>query len=268
MTKSLNSFQRLLSVVSRLRGENGCPWDRKQTLQSLKPYLIEECYELIDAIDSGNVDNHLEELGDVLLQVVLQAQIRSEEQAFSIDDVAERLAEKLERRHPHVFGDVEADTPEDVIRNWEAIKAEEKRHKLNASDAETSSVTDGVPRHLPALQRAHRIQVRAARVGFDWDEVADVICKVEEELEEVREALASGDVEHLKEELGDLLFATVNLSRFQEINAEEALDKAVAKFVDRFKAVEQRIHASGRDMRNCTLEELDAEWNNIKQERN
>ncbi len=263
MSAGERGIDRLLSVIARLRGEGGCPWDREQTLDSLKQYLVEECYELIDAIDSGDVAQHKDELGDVLLQVVLQAQIRAEESAFTFDDVADQLADKLVRRHPHVFADVVADTPADVIKNWEAIKATEAEAKR---DAPRRTVSDGLPRHLPSLQRAQRVQSRAARVGFDWDDVSDVICKVEEELAETREALASGDVDHLKEELGDLLFATVNLSRFREINAEEALDAAVKKFVNRFSEVERRIHASGRSLNDCTLEEMDAEWDNIKAE--
>ncbi len=261
MSAEERGIGRLLSVVERLRGEQGCPWDRKQTLESLKQYLIEECYELIDAIDSGDVTHHQEELGDVLLQVVLQTQIRKEQGDFTFDDVADLLAEKLIRRHPHVFADVVAETPAEVIRNWEKIKAVEK-----GADGH-KSVVEGIPRHLPSLQRAQRVQSRVARVGFDWDDVSDVICKVEEELAEAREALASGDAEHLKEELGDLLFATVNLSRFREINAEEALDAAVKKFVSRFQEVERRIHASGRSLNDCTLEEMDAEWDNVKAER-
>jgi len=249
---------RLLSVVSRLRGEGGCPWDRKQTLESLKPFLIEECYELIDAIDDGRSDQHMDELGDVLLQVALQSEIRSEEGVFCFDDVANHLADKLVRRHPHVFADVKADTPEEVVKNWERIKAKER------ADEAPRSLVDGIPRHLPALQRAQRIQSRVARVGFDWDDVCDVIGKVEEELSECREALAAEDHEHLKEELGDLLFATVNLSRFQGINAEEALDAGVNKFATRFKAVEQRVLDSGRVVEDCTLEELDAEWDQVK----
>jgi len=269
-------IDRLLSVVSRLRGEQGCPWDREQTLDSLKQYLVEECYELIDAIDGGAVHEHLDELGDVLLQVVLQSQIRKEEGAFEFEDVANRLADKLIRRHPHVFADVKADTSADVIRNWEAIKAQERaqnvaetgdsRNEGEAAEPAHRSVVDGIPRHLPALQRAQRVQSRAARVGFDWDDVSDVIGKVEEELAEAREALASGDAKHLKEELGDLLFATVNLSRFQAINAEEALEAAVKKFAVRFNDVERRIHASGRKLDDCTLEEMDAEWDNVKRD--
>ncbi len=260
MSAGARGIDRLLSVVGRLRSDEGCPWDREQTLESLKQYLIEECYELVDAIDSGDAAHHKDELGDVLLQVVLQAQIRSEQGAFTFDDVASQLADKLIRRHPHVFADVVADTPAEVIKNWEAIKATEKQQDGR------KSVVDGIPRHLPSLQRAQRVQVRAARVGFDWDDVSDVICKVEEELAETREALASGDVAHLKEELGDLLFATVNLSRFREINAEEALDAAVKKFVFRFSEVERRIHATGRSLNDCTLAEMDAEWENVKEE--
>lgn len=249
---------RLLSVVSRLRGEGGCPWDRKQTLDSLKPYLIEECYELIDAIDDGIPEQHMDELGDVLLQIALQSEIRSEQGMFCFDDVANGLADKLIRRHPHVFSDVKADTAAEVVRNWERIKAEER------AEEEPRSLVDGIPRHLPALQRAQKIQSRVARVGFDWDDVRDVVGKVEEELLECREALEDNDHEHLKEELGDLLFATVNLSRFQGINAEEALEAGIKKFAIRFEAVEQRVLASGRALEDCTLEVLDAEWNAVK----
>ncbi len=271
MSGADKGIDRLLSVVSRLRGDQGCPWDREQTLDSLKQYLVEECYELIDAIDDGDIEQHKDELGDVLLQVVLQSQIRCEEGAFCFDDVADYLADKLIRRHPHVFADVKADTSADVIRNWEAIKAIEREQNAQGDASRESasvsrSVVDGIPRHLPALHRAHRVQVRAARVGFDWDAVSDVIGKIEEELAETREALESGDVAHLKEELGDLLFATVNLSRFQGINAEEALDAAVKKFAARFNEVESRIHASGRSLDDCSLEEMGVEWDTVKRE--
>jgi tetrapyrrole methylase family protein/MazG family protein len=221
---------------------------------------VEECYELVDAIDAGNVDQHLDELGDVLLQVVLQSEIRKEEEAFCFDDVANHLSDKLIRRHPHIFGNVIADTTEDVIRNWVAIKAEEKQSN------QRKFISDGIPRHLPSLQRAHKIQERASRVGFDWDNVEDVLSKVEEELNEVREALASGDARHVKEELGDLLFSVVNLSRFEKSDPNAALDGATKKFVSRFSEVEKRIKDSGRSIRDCTLKELDAEWDTVKKD--
>jgi tetrapyrrole methylase family protein/MazG family protein len=247
-----SGIDRLLNVVAKLRSEDGCTWDRKQTLDSLKKYLVEECYELIDAIDGGDSAEHLDELGDVLLQVALQAQIRREEKTFDFDDVANHLADKLVRRHPHVFGNVKVDSVDDVIRNWAAIKSEEK--------TEPDSIAEGIPRHLPALSRADKIQVRAARVGFDWDNEQDVLAKVQEELEEVQETLESGDIVHFEEELGDLLFSVVNLARFKKIDSEAALDKAIRKFSLRFDGVKQRIEASGRKMEECSLEELDAEW--------
>jgi len=256
------SVRGLLAVIARLRGDNGCPWDRKQTLESLKPYLIEECYELLEAIDGGDPDAHRDELGDVLLQVVLQAQIRDEEGIFDFEDVAAHLSEKLIRRHPHVFGDASADTPEEVVRRWAEIKRKERGIK----GAPPSATLDGIPRQLPALHRAQRIQERAARTGFDWSRIDDVLDKVEEELGEVREALASGSPAAVEEELGDLLFATVNLCRFRGIHAEEALRGAIGKFTVRFHEVERRILASGRQLEQCTLEEMDREWDAVKLE--
>jgi tetrapyrrole methylase family protein / MazG family protein len=254
-----SGIARLLAVVARLRGEQGCPWDRKQTLESLKTHLVEETYELVDAIDSGDTDQHLDELGDVLLQVALQSRIREENGDFGFDDVAARLAEKLVRRHPHVFGAAVAATPDDVLRHWERIKAVERENT-----GQPESVIAGVPRHLPALMKAQRVQSRAARVGFDWDHVEDVLRKIDEELVETREALAADEAERVNEEIGDLLFAVVNLCRFQRLDAENALSGAVSKFVRRFQAVEHRIRASGRSMHDCTLAELDAEWDTVK----
>lgn len=246
----------LLGVVARLRGENGCPWDREQTLASLKKYLVEECYELIDAIDSKDTQAHKDELGDVLLQVVLQAQIRDEEGSFDFDAVARHLADKMIRRHPHVFGDVQVENADDVVRNWGQIKAKEK--------AESESVLDDIPRSLPALMRADKIQRRAARGGFDWEQAGDVLDKIEEELAEVREALTSGDEAHLREELGDLLFAVVNLARFKRMDSEEILGEAIQKFARRFDAVRAAVGASGRRLEECSPAELDVVWNTVK----
>ncbi len=250
-------IDRLLEVVATLRGENGCPWDKEQTLESLKQYLIEESYEVIDAIDSGDVDKHKEELGDVLLQVALHSQIRKENGEFEFDDVADKLADKLVHRHPHVFGDVKAENAEEVLKNWEQIKVEEK--------GDRKSTLEGIPRHLPALQKAQRIQSRAARVGFDWERVKDVIAKIEEELEETKVEIAKGDKEKTEEEIGDLLFAVVNLCRFEDLRAEEALEKTINKFITRFKEVELRIQAEGKKLQDCTLEEMDAHWEEVKQ---
>jgi tetrapyrrole methylase family protein/MazG family protein len=248
-------IDRLLYVVDRLRGEGGCPWDREQTLETLKPYLVEECYEVLDALDDGNPDAHAEELGDVLLQIVLHSRIRSEEDTFTFDDVAHRIADKLIYRHPHVFGDVEVADSDEVLANWEQLKAEEKQK---------DSILEGIPRHLPALQKAQRLQSRAARVGFDWEHIHDVVAKIDEELAETREAMDKGNTEHLTEELGDLLFAVVNLARYADINAEEALRKTCDKFIRRFNGVEQRVKDNGQDLHKCGLETLDAHWNAVK----
>jgi len=258
MNSETSSIERLLDTVARLRGPDGCPWDREQTLDSLKQHLIEESYELVDAIDSGNVEHHREELGDVLLQVVLQCQLRAEEGEFTFSDVAEALVQKLVRRHPHVFADASATTSREVIARWETIKAEE------TEGGTPRSAMAGVPRSLPSLRKAQRVQSKASRLGFDWNEIGDVMCKVDEELAEARDAIRARDSERVREEIGDLLFSVVNLCRFQSVNAEEALDVAITKFVRRFQAVESRIHNQGRSLGDCTLEEMDAEWNNVK----
>lgn len=250
-------MERLLAIMRWLRSESGCPWDREQTLESLKPYLIEECYEVLDALDEGTPEKHAEELGDLLLQIVFQAQIRSEQGAFCFDDVARSICEKLVRRHPHVFGDVTVEGAEEVVRNWEHIKRREK-------EGEPRSVVAGIPRHLPALQKAEQVQIRAARVGFDWDEVHQVVDKIEEEIREVKEAIKAGGPEKIREEIGDLLFAVVNLSRFLGHHAEEALNETVQKFVRRFQAIEQRVHEQGRSLTECTLSEMDGIWNEVK----
>jgi tetrapyrrole methylase family protein/MazG family protein len=254
-----SGFEQAYDVVERLRGEDGCPWDREQTLETLKPYLVEECYELLEALDSGDPDCHKEELGDVLLQVLLQSRIRQEQGEFEFDDVARSLSTKLIRRHPHVFGDVNVANSDEVVRNWDAIKANEK----GCSDA---SVLDGVPLELPALQRAQRIQSRVSRVGFDWDNVEPVLEKIVEELAETKEAIASGSPERVRDEIGDLLFSIVNLCRLEKVNADDALRHATRKFIMRFQEVERRLRAKGMGPSDVTLAELDAHWEHIKQE--
>ncbi|MDI9441838.1 MAG: nucleoside triphosphate pyrophosphohydrolase [Firmicutes bacterium] len=252
------SWSRLVEIIAKLRAPDGCPWDREQTHTSLKRYLLEETYELFEAIDQNNPRAIMDELGDVLLQVLLHAQIGAEGEHFTIDDVISNLSEKLIRRHPHVFGEGEADTPAEVARNWDAIKRTEK------AAAERTSVLDGVPRVFPALMRAEKVQKKAAKVGFDWDEPAPVLMKVEEELDEVREAYRRQDQEALQEELGDLLFAAVNFARFVNVDPEFTLQEATDKFVERFRLMEEMITAEGGKLEGMTLEEMDRYWEKAK----
>ena len=251
-------IDQVIEIMRKLRAPvGGCPWDREQNLETRKPFLIEECYELIDAIDSGDVEKHKEELGDMLLQIIFQVQLRQEKGEFGFDDICTVLAEKLIRRHPHVFADVKVTGSKDVLTKWEEIKNTEKKNGKR-------SVVDGVPKHLPALMKAHQVQSRAARVGFDWSAIHDVMAKLEEELEETKEAMRSGDREHIAEEIGDLLFSVVNLSRFQKLHAEELLAATVRKFSRRFQGVEALVQAEGKLMTECTLAELDAFWDTVK----
>ena len=252
------STERLLGIMRKLRGPDGCPWDREQTLDSLKSNLIEETYEVIDAIESGDRAELRGELGDLLLQVVFQAQICEEAGEFNFDDVVNGIADKLVRRHPHVFGDAQADTSGEVLRNWEKIKKTEK-------DAETPrSLVEGIPRHLPALAKANLVQKRVARAGFEWDEVSGVVDKLDEELAEVKEAMTQKDAAAIREELGDLMFSVVNLSRYLGHEPEELLNENVAKFMRRFQCLENRLHTEGRELENCSLEDLEAVWNAVK----
>lgn len=255
MSEPINELR---GILRKLRAPDGCPWDQKQTLDTLKPNLIEESYELIDAIDAKDYSKIREELGDVLLQVVFQAQICEEEQRFDFDDVVKGVSEKLVRRHPHVFGDVVAKDVEEVLKNWDAIKRKE-------SGAEKpSSILAGIPRHLPALQKAHQVQKRAARAGFDWPELSGVMDKLEEEIAEVKEAIALQDESHIIEEMGDVLFSAVNLSRFLGHNPEEVLNKNIEKFTRRFQAVEAIVHETGQLFDTLELKDLEAIWQQVK----
>lgn len=251
--------ERLLDIMRRLRGPSGCPWDREQTLDSLKTNLIEETYEVIDAMESGDRAELCGELGDLLLQVVFQAQICTEEGSFSFEDVVNGIADKLVRRHPHVFGDVQADTSGEVLKNWEKIKKTEK------GSGKPRSLVEGIPRHLPALAKANLVQKRVARAGFEWDEISGVVAKLEEELAEVKEAMAQQDAAAIREELGDLLFSVVNLSRYLGHEPEELLNENIAKFMRRFQSLEDRLHAEGRELEKCSLDELEAVWVAVKQ---
>jgi len=259
LDRSADPFRRLVAIMARLRGEGGCPWDREQSHQSLVPYLIEESYEVKEAIDQGDVESLREELGDLLLQIVFHAQLARETGRFDIDDVACAICDKLIGRHPHVFGNVEVSSSADVLQNWERIKLDEKRERL-----ETPSRLSGVPKHLPALLRAHRVQEKAAQVGFDWEQVRDVFAKVREEIGELESAVAQGETAQIKDEMGDLLFALVNLSRFLNVQSELALHDTVERFVGRFRYIEQRAAELGRPLDEMTLAEMDALWNEAK----
>lgn len=248
-------FSRLVEIMAKLRAPGGCPWDRSQSREDLKTYLVEETYEVLDAIDSGCTEKLKEELGDLLLQIVFHAEIADEEKAFDIEDVCRAINEKLIRRHPHVFGDVKAETPDIVLKNWETIKKGEKEGK---------SALGGVPKVLPALLKAYRLQEKAARVGFDWEETRQVEAKVDEELAELREAVDSGDKSKIREEMGDLLFAIVNLSRFLKLDPEDTLQAANEKFIRRFKAVEKSAADDGRDLHGMSLAEMDQLWEEAK----
>ena len=252
-------FEELIGVIATLRSENGCPWDREQTHETLKSTLIEETYETLEAIDTGDPQKLKEELGDLLLNIMLQAQIAAEHKDFDIYAVIETLTEKLIRRHPHVFGDVNVEDSDDVVKNWEEIKRQEAGYE------DRKSVLDGIPDALPTLLRAQKIQNRAARVGFDWDELADVIAKVDEELQEVKASIRVSDKpEAISMELGDLLFAIVNLCRFMEIQAEETLRGANRKFMTRFKWMEAELERRGTNFEAQDLERLDAIWEEAK----
>lgn len=248
----------LMDVVTELRSENGCPWDREQTHSSLRPYVIEEASEVAEAIDHGDHDHLCEELGDLLLQIALHAQMAREDGLFDINSVIEGITEKMIRRHPHVFGDVEVESSRDVLRNWEAIKRAEK------GDRPPESALEGVPAGLPALMRAHKIQKKAARVGFDWKATGDVVAKVHEEVRELEEAYRTGEPGKMKEELGDLLFALVNLARFLGVEPEGALAATTAKFIRRFRYIEEQAARSGRNLKSMTLEEMDHLWDEAK----
>ena len=251
-------LSRLVELMARLRGPDGCPWDRKQTPESLKPFLIEECYEVVDAIEEGDPGKVKEELGDLLFQIVFHARIAEEQGQFTLRDVVAAIHEKMVRRHPHVFGDERLSTAGEVAANWEEIKLKEK------SGEGRRSVLEGVPRELPSLIRAHRLQERAAKVGFDWNHLNEVLPKLDEEIAEFKESLKQEDAGKIEEELGDLFFTLVNLSRFLGVNPEEALRKTISKFIGRFRAIEEHAANAGRTLKDMTLDEMEALWQEAK----
>jgi tetrapyrrole methylase family protein/MazG family protein len=244
----------LMELASVLRKK--CPWDKEQTSKSLKPYLIEEAYEAYEAIESGDSEHMKEEFGDLLYQVYAHSEIAGEQNSFTIDDVAKGIIEKLIRRHPHVFGEEKVNNKHDVIKNWEIIKKTEKNHR--------ESILDGVPKELPALLKAYRIQQKVSRVGFDWEKDEDIVKKLDEEVIEFKDVLKNTDRDKIKEEAGDILFTIVNILRFIDINPEEALSTAVQKFIQRFKFIERESVKENKSLNDMSLSEMDELWNKAK----
>lgn len=247
-----HQFSTLRSIVRTLRGPNGCPWDKKQTHESLREYAVEEVYELIDAINRQNDEDIIEELGDVLLQVMLHSQIGEDQGYFTVDDVIKRITEKMIHRHPHVFA------PEKGLKSWDELKREEKKN------SDEKSILDSIVTHAPALQVAYKLQKKAAKVGFDWPDVSDVWKKLEEELQEFHEAYEANNQEEMEKELGDILFVLANVAKFHQINPEIALQRTNEKFIRRFQEIERKVRLKGKELKDMTLEELDAFWEEAK----
>jgi MazG family protein len=255
LNESTASFGKLCGIVAKLRGPGGCPWDREQTNESLLPGLIEEAYEVAGAVRAKDDKNLREELGDLILLAVMNAEIAKETGRFCIEEVLQEVTAKLIRRHPHVFGDAEVRDSDGVIKQWDAIKREEKQ------GAGGGHYLSDLPAALPALMRAEKAQKKVARVNFDWTDLSDVVAKVDEELAETKEAISSGDSDAVADEIGDLLFAVVNLARKSNLDAETALQKATDKFVARFRRVEEELHSQGKKLGEVELRELDKIWN-------
>lgn len=251
------TFEELIEIIAKLRGENGCPWDKEQTFETLKSTVLEESYEVIDALSVGGT-KLADELGDLLLQIVMLSQIASEDKIFDISDVIDMISKKMIHRHPHVFGDVIAETSEDVLKNWDKIKRNDK------TDSSVTSSLKDITETLPSILKAHKVQSRAAKVGFDWDNTEDVFDKVFEELNELKAAYKNGDNANIHEELGDTLFSVINLSRFLKVNPEIALNDSTKKFVTRFEKIENAANARGKSVENMSFQEMDALWDEVK----
>lgn len=259
-------IQKLVDLVARLRGDGGCPWDKEQTRETLKPMLIEEAYEVLDALDGSDPAELKEELGDLLFQVVFHAQIGKEKGEFDLADIIDRLHEKMVRRHPHVFSDSNLKTTKDVLKNWEDIKAHEKGVPSSSLPDSEKSLLDGVPAKLPALHEAYQMTAKAARVGFDWTNLEEILGKLREESAELAAAYSAGNSSHVVQEVGDLLFVAVNAARFLGIDPETALRRTNRKFDRRFRYIESRIKQQGRGLRDASLAEMDALWEEAKRQ--
>ncbi len=255
--KKKTTLEDLIELMATLRSENGCPWDRKQTKDSIKPYTLEEAYEVVEAVDERDPQKIREELGDLLFQIVFYAQLLQEEDNIDMYDIMEMIYSKMIRRHPHVFGEINVKNAEEVLVNWEQIKQEEKK-------VERSSVLDGVPKELPSLLRAHRIQSRASHIGFKWESFDQILEKLDEEFYELRQAYKHGIIEEIEEEFGDLLFVLVSISRFLKVNPEDALRKAITKFIKRFKHMEHTIQAMNKTWKDLSVKEMEQLWEESK----
>ena len=259
-----SNFKDLIGIMEKLRSDEGCPWDKEQTHESLKSCLIEEVYEIVDAVDSRDSEQLKEELADLFFLIIFYCKIADDSKNFDVNNVLEVCLDKMTRRHPHVFGNKTVDDASEALSQWNEIKKQETDARQGGNTNKNKSIVDNIPKHMPALQKAQKVQKKVARVGFDWEVIDDVIAKVHEELEEVKDAINNKERGQIAEEIGDLLFATVNLSRFLKLDSEDLLRKSISKFIGRFKKVETQIADAGRKIEECSLEELDGIWNQIK----
>lgn len=250
------NLKKLTDIMAALRSEKGCPWDKEQTRDSLKPFLVEETYEVLEALDEGNPEKIKEELGDLLFQIVFHCQISKENNEFDMSDVIEKISEKMIKRHPHVFGKTKFKNKEDFRKHWEDEKKREGKHR--------DSILEGVPKALPSLMRAHKLQKRAARVGFDWEKTEDVLKKLDEEMKEFKHALKKKKQSEIEDELGDIFFVLVNISRFVGVNPEDALRKTISKFISRFRYIEMKAADKRKNLSEMTLKEMDMLWDEAK----
>ena len=258
MSETLNSLSKLIKITDTLMGEDGCPWDKVQTRESLKPYLVEETYEVLDALDANDPEKIKEELGDLLYQILFHSKISSLKGEFNFRDVINNLSEKMVRRHPHVFKEGELNTPDQVVKQWEEIKRNEK------NQANQKSILDNIPKNLPSLLRAQKLQKKTAKEGFDWDQINDVFDKLDEEIAEFKEAVLKKKSADIQNEIGDIIFVITNIAKCYKIDAEEALRSTNNKFIKRFQYIEQKIEAKGKTLKDSPLEEMERYWQEAK----
>jgi len=258
MSETLNSLSKLIKITETLMGDDGCPWDKVQTRESLKPYLVEETYEVLEALDENNPEKIKDELGDLLYQILFHSKISSLKGEFNFGDVIDNLSEKMVRRHPHVFKGGKLNTPDQVIRQWEEIKKKEN------NKANQKSILDSIPINLPSLIRAQKLQKKAAKEGFDWEQINEVFDKLDEEIKEFKEAVLKKKNTDIQSEIGDIIFVITNIAKFYKVDAEEALRSTNNKFIKRFQYIEQKIEGKGRTLKDCPLEEMERYWQEAK----